>query len=221
MKVNSMFHFNNLCSMNTFTKHIATALMGVAILSSCSRPVAYFQRGPVENYHTPKTETVAVTTPAETPQPAVVETPATDVAPAPAVVAATPATQVEQAQTALKKLDAYVRNDSKLASNKKLTQRMERVNAALAASSAKAAVSTPTVAPEKMSFTQKLMVKKLNKDIKDKMMGKKAMAKSVLVIGAIVAIIGLILILLGVGGLGVIALIVGLVLMLLDLLDVV
>ncbi|AQG78380.1 hypothetical protein [Spirosoma montaniterrae] len=207
--------------MNTFTKHVATALLGVAFLSSCSRPVAYFQRGPVENYHTPKTETVAVVTPAEAPQPVVVEAPTVDVTPAPAVVAATPASQVEQAQTALKKLDAYVRNDSKLASNKKLAQRMERVNTALAATSAKAAVTTPTAAPQKMTFAQKLMVKKMNKDIKDKMMGKKAMAKSVLVIGAVVAIIGLILILLGVGGLGVIALIVGLVLMLLDLLDVV
>jgi DMSO reductase anchor subunit len=200
---------------STFTKHICTALMGVAILSSCSRPVAYFQRGPVNHYNTPKTETVAVATPAEVAQPAEV------VAPAP-VAAATPAPaeQIAQANATMSQIEAYVRNDSKLATDKKLNKRMDRVKTMLATATEKASLApNATTSPKKATLLERMATKRIDKQIKNKLSPERTMAKSLLTIGLIVGVIGLILILVGSGAIGVIALIVGLALILVDLLQ--
>lgn len=205
---------------NTFTKHICVALMGVAVLSSCSRPVAYFQRGPVTHYNTPKAETVAVVA-----QPAdVVATPAEAVASAPVVIATpAPAEKVAQATVAVEKLEAYVRNDNKLATDKKLNKRMDRVKAMLATATTKAALAPNAVAStKKMNLLERMAVKKIDKQIKNKLSPERAMAKSILTIGIVIAIIGLILLILNVApALAVIALVVGLVMVVLDLLNVV
>lgn len=205
---------------STFTKNIYAALMGAAILSSCSRPVAYFQRGPVEHHGAPKTETVAVATPVATAQPAEV------VATEPVAVAApAPAEQVAQASVAVEKLDAYVRNDNKLAADKKLTKRMDRVKEMLATATTKASLTpNATTSTKKAGLLERMAVKKIDKQIKNKLSPKRTMAKSLLTIGLVIAIIGLILLLVGNGGLatlGLIGLLVGLVLVVLDLLDVV
>ena len=200
----------------TFTKHIYAALMGAAVLSSCSRPVAYFQRGPVDQYNTPKTETVAVATPAEVAQPAEV------VAPAP-VAAATPAPaeQIAQANVTMNQIEAYVRNDSKLATDKKLNKRMDRVKTLLATATEKASLTpNATTSPKKATLLERMAVKKIDKQIKNKLSPERTMAKSLLTIGLIVGVIGLILLLLSVANpLGLIALIVGLALILVDLIQ--
>lgn len=204
---------------STFTKHLCAALMGVAILSSCSRPVAYFQRGPVSPYNTPKTETVAVVTPA----PAEATQPAETVATAPVAVATpAPADQIAQATAAMTQIEAYVRNDSKLATDKKLNQRMDRVKTMLASATTKASLApNATTSTKKMSLLERMATKRIDKQIKNKLSPERTMAKSILTIGLVIAAIGLILILVGSGTLGVIALIVGLVLVVLDLLDIV
>ncbi len=199
---------------NTFTKHICAALMGVAILSSCSRPVAYFQRGPVEHYNTPKT--VAVATPAEVAQPAE----AVDVAPT-AVVTPAAAEQVAQANVAMTQIEAYVRNDNKLATDKKLNKRMDRVKSMLATATTKASLAPNTTAStKKANLLERMAIKKIDKQIKNKLSPERTMAKSLLTIGLIVGVIGLIFLLLGIANpLGLIALIVGLALILVDLLQ--
>lgn len=198
---------------STFTKPLFAALMSVAFLSSCSRPVAYFQRGPVEHYNTPKTETVAVATPAEVAQPAEVVAPV-------AVATPAPAQQVAAANAAVTQIEAYVRNDNKLATDKKLNKRMDRVKTMLASATAKAAVAPNAVtSTKKASLLERLAVKKIDKQIKNKLSPERTMAKSLLTIGLIVGVIGLLLIILNVASpLGVIALIVGLALILVDLL---
>ena len=200
---------------STFTKHIFVALMGAAVLSSCSRPVAYFQRGPVDQYNTAKTETVAVVTPTEVAQPAEV------VAPEPVAVATpAPAEQIAQANATMSQVEAYVRNDSKLATDKKLNKRMDRVKTMLASATTKASLApNATTSTKKATLLERMAVKKIDKQIKNKLSPERTMAKSLLTIGLIVGVVGLILILVGSGTIGVIALIVGLALILVDLLQ--
>ncbi|HLL96173.1 MAG TPA: hypothetical protein VK404_14430 [Spirosoma sp.] len=203
--------------INTFTKHIYVALMGAAVLSSCSRPVAYFQRGPVEHYKTPTTENVAVAAPAEVAQPAeAVETAS--------VAVATPAVEpVVQAKQAMNQIEAYVRNDNKLATDKKLNKRMDRVKELLATATTKASMAPVTsTSTKKASLLERVATKKIDKQIKNKLSPERTMAKSILTIGIVIAIIGLILLLLNVvPALAGIALVVGLVMIVLDLLNVV
>ena len=203
---------------STFTKHLFATLMGVAVLSSCSRPVAYFQRGAVEHYNTPKTETAAVVTPVEVVQSA-------EVAVTPVAVAtpvAVPAEQVVQANKAVTQIEAYVRNDNKLATDKKLTKRMDRVKEMLATATTKASLTPNAVAStKKATLLERMAVRKIDKQIKNKLSPERTMAKSLLTIGVIIGVIGLILLLVGGAGLGTlggIALVVGLVLVLVDLL---
>ncbi len=206
----------------TFTKQLYAALLGVALLSSCSRPVAYFQRGPVAHYNTPKTEAVAVVTPAEA-----ASQPAEVVAAAPVAVATpAPAQQAASAKAAVEKIEAYVRNDSKLASDKKLNKRMDRVKEMLATAAAKPSMAAnASASTKKMNLLERMATKHIDKQIKNKLSPKRTMAKSLLTIGIIIAIIGLILLLVGSAGtvanLGYLALVVGLVLIVLDLLNVV
>lgn len=205
--------------MNTFSKNLLAALMGAAILSSCSRPVAYFQPSQRETFT--RTQTAPVATPAEdTAEPvAVAETPVAEETPA---VAPAPTTQVAQAKQVMSQVEAYVRNDSKLASNKKLAKRMERANELLATAEAKGAVSN-TASTKKLSLAERVMLKKIDKKIKNHVAPDEAKAlnkntRNGIIIGAI----GLLLALLFTGVLGVlglILLIVGIVLILLGVLE--
>jgi hypothetical protein len=217
MRIND-YTLNENCSMKTSIKHLYFALIGTAILSSCSRPVAYFQRGPVESYHTSTIEPAVVRTPAEvTPSPA----PSSITSDATTPVASS-TEQVAQAKQAVNQIEAYVRNDNKLASNKKLTSRIERVKSMLSSTSAKMSLaSTSTVTSKKMTLLERIAAKKINKKIQHKLSPEQPMATSMLTIGLIVAAAGLLLLLIGNGFgavIGAIALVVGLVLILLELL---
>lgn len=207
--------------MNTLSRNLFAALMGVALLSSCSRPVAYFQPSQRENFRTPPTANVVVATPAEASQPtAQTDEPtlATD-AVLPAVP--TPAVQVAQANVAMEQLDAYVKNDSKLAGNRKLAKRMARANALLAEANAN---PTATASPRKASFTERLMLKKLDKKIKNKMAPDQtnALTDNKIRNGAIIGAIGLVVaIIFGglLGVIGVLLLLAGIVLVVLGVLE--
>lgn len=186
--------------------------MGAAVLSSCSRPVAYVQKAPREHFATVQ-KTAPVTAPVEA-----------VAAPAPVVAEAAPvapqAEQVAQAKEAVAQLEAYVSADSKLASNKKLTKRLAHVNEMLAA---KATAPTTTAAKaHKLNVVEKLMLKKMDKKLKSQLAPEDAkVMNSNVRNGIIIGAIGLILGLLFGGVLGVIGyilLVVGIVLILLGIL---
>ncbi|WP_338875509.1 hypothetical protein WBJ53_07810 [Spirosoma sp. SC4-14] len=201
--------------MSAFSKHIFAALLGASILSSCSRPVAYFQPSQREHFTSTKPQPVATVTPNVT-----VAEPVQ--APASALESMAPAEQVAQAKQAMSQLEAYVRNDSKLASNKKLTKRMEKVNSLLATASEKT-VSTKAASAHKLTLVEKAMLKKMDKKIKNHVAPDEAKylnknTKNGIIIGAI----GLILSLLFggvIGVIGLVLLIVGIVLILLGVLE--
>ncbi|GAB3781210.1 hypothetical protein GCM10028818_34880 [Spirosoma horti] len=203
--------------MSTFSKNLFTALMGAAILSSCSRPVAYFQPTARENFKSAQSQSVAVVAPVSTEQPA-------EVALATPATAAPVEQQLAQTKQAVSQVEAYVRNDNKLASNKKLAKRMTRLNEMLATTSAKAEVATNAASTKKMSLMERAMLKKIDKKIKNHVAPDqtKAMSSNVR-LGVIIGIIGLLLLLLGggsvLGVIGAIGLIVGLVLILLGVIN--
>lgn len=202
--------------MSTFSKNLFAALMGAAILSSCSRPVAYFQPSQREHFTAPKTETVAAVTPVA------VDQPMAEAAPAPEVVP-TKTEQIAQAKAVMSQVEAYVRNDSKLASNKKLNKRIARANELLATANEKTAVSTNVASAKKMSLMERVMLKKIDKKIKNHVAPDKPSAMNQnLRNGIIIGGIGLILSLIfgGVLGIiGVILLVVGVVLIVLGVLQ--
>lgn len=209
-------------TMSMFSKHLFAALLGAAVLSSCSRPVAYFQPSARENFKSAQPN-VAVVSPAEAVQP-------TTEAQSADVVLTTPATlvpveqQVAQTKQAVEQVEAYVRNDNKLASNKKLAKRMVKLNEMLAATSAKTTVSANAAPAKKMSLMERTMLKKMDKKIKNHVAPDqtKAMNSNVR-LGVIVGIIGLLLLILGggsvLGVIGGIGLVVGLVLILLGVIN--
>lgn len=197
--------------MRTFSKHVWVALLGTAIISSCSRPVAYFQPQAREQFKSTPVEAVASAAPVQPVEAVPVETPAP-------AIEATPAEQVAQAKQAISQVEAYVRNDSKLASNKKLAKRMNRVSELLTTANPQAMSTTKTAGAQKNTLMQRFMLKKIDKKIKNHLSPEQPMAKSMLTIGLIIGIIGLILLILNAAPpLGLIALIVGLALILIDL----
>lgn len=186
--------------MSYLSKQVLVALTGVAILSSCSRPVAYFQKSQRENFKTPSVENIAISTPSESVLP---ETQPVAEASEAQLAAPSPVEQVAQAKVAMKQLDAYVKNDSKLAGNKKLAKRMARANAMLAEAEANPAA---VAAPHKVTFTERMVLKKLDRKIKSKMAPEetKAFLDNKIRNGVIVGGIGLVLAILLGGVVGVI-----------------
>lgn len=203
--------------MRMFSKHIVAALLGTAVFSSCSRPVAYFQ--PSAREHHTASATVAPVAQAETVAPAV------DQAPAMASVAA-PSEQVAQTTAALDQVDAMVRNDSKLSADKTVQKRLAKVRTLLAASSAKAALAPAEAsAPKKMNLMERVMLKKMNKKISKQLAPanpEKTMVNSgTLAGGAVLVIVGLLLLILTTGTaatVGLVAVLVGAVILLIGLL---
>lgn len=203
--------------MSMFSRNLAVALMGAAILSSCSRPVAYFQRTQPERFAT-KTETVVA--PVATNEVAVA--PVAEVAPVAAPVAVEKAEKVAQAKEMMNQVDAYVRNDSKLASNKMLSKRIAHAKQMLASAETNTALNTTAASTKKMSLMEKMVMKKLDKKIKNHVAPEEANALNRnLRNGIIIGAIGLILSLFGgvISIIGLILLVVGVVLILLGVLE--
>ena len=209
--------------MITLSKHVAIACLSTLMLASCARQQAYFQPTARESFKATKAVTVAQATPVQTP---VVESVTiVETMPAPAEVpVVTPAPEVVQAKKAVDQLDAYVRNDSKLASSKKLTKRMARLNELMTTATDKATLSTKAASAQKMSFMERTVLKKMDKKIKNHVSPEKTQAMNSNVrLGLIVGIIGLLLLILGggsvLGVIGLIGFIVGLVLVLLGVIN--
>jgi len=218
--------------MKKISSFAACTLLLSALISSCSRPVATYQKMPVERFASHTT----VAAPAE----AVNQTP--EVATAPAritnqeVITSPAQTAPMTSAAALKVVEKQVQevmanNSAKIAGNKKLEKRMVRVQNMLAEASAKAAQSTSTTAPakvasaRKMNLVERMMIKRVDKKIQKTLAPKDAERASAITgllrLGIIIGVIGLVLALIpGISVLGVILLIVGIVLILLDLLDV-
>jgi hypothetical protein len=201
--------------MKTLAQRITLFLAGTALITSCSRPYATIQRTPSEHFVTTTTmaQPAQAIAPADAEKPVVVETPAT--------VVATPAPTVEVAAVQSQLSEAVASNKAVM-TDKRVQKQMAKINAALTASTQQGVV-TPTAATsaKKMNLLERTMVKKIDKKIKQQLSPEKPMAKSLLTLGAIIAIIGLILMLITTGTLstlGLLALIVGLVLILIDLL---
>lgn len=204
--------------MKINTKQLLASLLMIALFAACSRPVAYVQPSAREHFATipAKAEPVSAV---EVPASAVVETSTSAIAP-------TPAGQLAQASAALDQVDGMVRNDSKLATDKTVQKRLNRVRQFLSVTSAKAAqTSSTTTAPRKMNLMERMMLKKMDKKISKHLAPanpEKAMAiKGILAAGAVLVLGGILLLLLTTGTgatIGVIAIIGGLVLLLLGLL---
>ena len=203
--------------MSMFSKHIFTALLGVAILSSCSRPVAYFQPSAREHFATAPTKVTPLVS---------TENVTTGTSEITAPVAEAPAEQVAKAATALDQMDAVVRNDSKLSADKSVQKRLNRVRTLLASTSAKSTLApTEVSAPKKMNLVERMMVKKMNKKISKQLAPanpEKTMSnQGTLAAGAVLVIIGLLLLVLTSGTaatVGLVAILVGAVILLLGLL---
>lgn len=177
-----------------FTKHISVALLGIAILSSCSRPVAYYQHSPIVPYAVPATQT--------------------ETTPVAEQTAETATELAEQANATVAQIEAYVRQDSKLVANKKLNNRMVRVKNLLASSAGTISpVSLPTT--RKMNVAERLILKKMNRKIGQQLAPnhpEKALVKTGQLIGSLVLLIaGLVLLIAGSGTVAFIGLIVALV----------
>jgi hypothetical protein len=201
-----------------FSKHIVAALLGAAVFSSCSRPVAYFQPTAREHFATAPAKAVSVA-PAESAAPVIAQTPVT-------TSVGTPSEQVAQTTAALDQMDAMVRNDSKLSADKTVQKRLNKVRTLLAANSAKAALApTEAAAPKKMNMVERMMLKKMNKKISKQLAPsspEKTMANTgTLAGGAVLVIVGLLLLILTSGTaatVGLVAVLVGAVILLIGLL---
>jgi len=160
----------------TFTQKICKALIGIAICSSCSRPVAYFQREASFSFATPKMQPVILATPVQ--------------------AAAAPLRTRMQVEAAPMQLEAHLLNEGKLATATKRNERMRRVTQLLIAQTLKPRAAHP---PHKATFVDGLMLRKVNKKIGRHLAlsnPQKAMViKLALLVGGLVLLLGGVLLL--------------------------
>ncbi|GAB3497679.1 hypothetical protein GCM10027341_18140 [Spirosoma knui] len=195
--------------MKTTTYRALVGLLLTLFFAACSRPVAYLQKAPREQFTTAQPQVTA---------------PVAEAIPAATPADVTPTEQIAQATAALDQIDALVRNDSKLAANKTLQKRMNRARTMLATASTNVTLTPDAAtAPRKANLMERMVLKKLDKKLSKRLAPAnpdKAMASTgILAAGAVVVIVGLILLLTGAGsGVGVILLLAGAVILLVGLL---
>ncbi|MVM28746.1 hypothetical protein GO755_01785 [Spirosoma sp. HMF4905] len=199
--------------MRTITCQLLGSLLLLLLVTSCSRPVAYFQPSAHEQIVPVSSQTATINvTPVQLDQ-----NPAQEIS---------PAQQVAQAKMTFDEVDALVSNDRKLAGNKTGQKRLSRVRMLLASAATRATLApTETIALKKATFVERLMLKKMNRKISRQLAPtnpeKTLASKSILVLGAILVLGGILLVALTTGGgfaLGAIALATGLVILLIELL---
>jgi PBP1b-binding outer membrane lipoprotein LpoB len=155
----------------TFTQYLFAILFMTAVLSSCSRPVAYFQREPINLATTVKSQPVAE--PTFNGAPALPEEPIIDTI----ITTSHP--------------EAYARNDSKLALGKTLRKRMNQMERLLV-STHEPLGPTVSYAVRKMNTVERRMVKKINKSNSQQLapdQPKKAMADRIKLFGGILLLV--------------------------------
>ena len=186
-----------------FTLYLGSLVVTSALLGACSRPVAYFQ--PEHRVHYAAPIAVAAKTGA-------VEQPT-----APVELSVAPVTELNSsANTTIDQLDAYVRNDTKLAANKQLSKRVDRLKKLLPQSTTHETIAA-TAPAHKANVFERLIMKKLNKKISKHLSPnnpKKPMANGGLLAGGAVLLLGGILLMILSSGtaatIGLIAAIIGL-----------
>lgn len=175
-----------------FTLYLGSLVLTSVLLGACSRPVAYFQPEKRVNYATSSVAVAAKTDVIAQPV-ASVEVP---------VAVASVVEPSTSTNAAVNQLEAYVRNDTKLADNKQFNKRVERLKNQLSASATHETVAT-TASVHKASLLERLMVKKLNKKISKHLAPdspKKPMINGGLLAGgAVLLLVGLLLMILGSG----------------------
>jgi hypothetical protein len=166
-----------------FTQHVCAALIGIVLLTSCSRPVAYFQRSTASPSTLANSQVTALTTPVQTATPSDAPLP--------------------QIDAALHSVDAYVRNDRNLADNKKIARRLDRVKHLLTTTYSQQR-SAPATTTRKLNVIDRLIIGKLNKKISRQLAPahpeKVMVSNPIPLIGGIVLLLGgLLLLILGTG----------------------
>ena len=203
--------------MKIYVRGLVASLLMATLFMACSRPTAYFQPTSREHFSSLAKPASTADLANQTAAPGVVpvETMATTNAP------------VVQATQALDKVDALVRNDQRLGTDKTVQKRLSRVRTMLATAVGKGNLAPATgTASKKMNLMQHLMVKKLNRTISKQLAPanpEKAMAiKGILALGAVVLLAGIIVLLISSAGttgatIGVVGIIGGLILLLIGL----
>jgi hypothetical protein len=163
------------------TQKICAALMGIAICSSCSRPVACFQPEASSSFATAKTQPGVTATPVQ--------------------AAATPVRTRMSVEAAPVPIEAHLPNEGKLATATKLNERITRVTHWLTPKTLKL---TAAHAPHKPTFVERRMLRKVNKKIGQHLApshSKKAMVanRARLIGGLVLLVVGVLLILSGSG----------------------
>ena len=185
--------------MNTLTRNAFFAFASAAMLTACSRPYATLQRTPTERFYSQKAAVQATVTE----QPTVAE------APAPVVASAselTPAAQIQAAQQAVEQIEAFAATNTKMAGSKKLEKRMTRVKTMLNEVAQQQSFSPNTMQQaKKMTLKERIMTKKIDKQIRKHMAPDEAKALDRATrTGIILGVVGLLLSLLFGGILGII-----------------
>ncbi|OIN59225.1 hypothetical protein [Arsenicibacter rosenii] len=185
--------------MKTLTRNAFFAFAAAAMMTACSRPYATVQRTQTERFYSaakpaPAAEAKAVDVAVATP----VEAPATTEAPT--------AAQVEATKQVVDQIEAYAANNKELASSKKLEKRMARVKQLLnEATTAKSLNTLQTT--KKATLMERMMTKKIDKQIKKHMAPDEAKVMDRATrAGIIIGIVGLLLSLLFGGVLGLLGL---------------
>lgn len=200
--------------MRTTTRQLLGSLLMLTLITSCSRPVAYFQPGAREHIVANIEQTSSL----------ISQTP-TDYNPG--IEFRTPQ-QLVQASSTLDAADALVRANSQLATNKAkaVQKRLSRVHTLLDLAATKSSQAPAKIAaPRKMNLMERMMLKKLNRQISKQLApanpDRTLASKSILILGAVLVLGGILLLALTSGGgfaLGAIALAAGLVILLIELL---
>lgn len=182
----------------TLTTYLSCLLAGGLLLGACSRPVAYFQRSSVGQRATlPVAQPTVMALTAAAPVAAVGQAPINSLA------STSSTATVDQ-------LEAYVRNDAKLATSKTLIKRIDHIKSMVVASSI-GHNQTQATTQHKATVLEKLMTKKVNAKINKHLspnQPQKPMINGGLLGGSLVlVIVGLLLLLLTTGTVATIGLI--------------
>lgn len=181
----------------SLTRYVLVTWIGTILLSSCSHPVAYFLKStnPAASSLPANMRPVPETTPRQPP-----------------VLAEASLVQVD---AALDPVDAYVRNERGLGEYKKLGRRLNRIQHLLVTTHPQR-VAAPGATPRKMNGIERLLVRKMTKQIRQQGAAthpdKAMVANRLQLVGGIVLLLGgLLLLILGSGTVAFIGLILSLV----------
>lgn len=165
-----------------FTRSLCSTVLAIAMLASCSRPVAYFQRGPVQPASRVGGQTVALSNPVQQ--------------------IADPSQTTVEARTTVDPSDVYARQTSELPASKSLTNRISRIGKMLAPST-KTERLTEATAPRHLTGMERLVLRKVNKQISRQLAPnqphKAMIKKGKLLISILVLIAGVLLLTLSTG----------------------